>query len=218
VDAWQVEFAEFERQGTLPALQIVWLPNDHTAGTRPGLPTPKAMVADNDFALGRIVKTVSHSPLWQETTIFVIEDDAQNGPDHVDAHRTVCLLASPYARRGYVDHTPYSTVSMLRTIELLLGHAPMSQFDAAATPMLAAFTDRPILTPYTALQPHQGLNEMNPASAYRAEDALAIHLDRPDEADEQVLNTLLWHAIKGPEVPMPPSKTAFRPQPLSDAD
>ncbi len=218
VDAWQVEFAEFVRQRTLPALQIVWLPNDHTAGTRPGLPTPKAMVADNDLALGRIVETLSHSPFWAETAIFVIEDDAQNGPDHVDAHRTVCLLASPYARRGLVDHTPYSTVAMLRTIELLLGLPPMSQFDAAATPMLAAFTDTPILTPYTGLQPRQRMNEINQASAYRAEDALALPLDRPDKADEAILNALLWHAIKGPEVPMPPSKTAFRPHPFRDAD
>src|SRR5213593_818353 len=136
VDAWQAEFDEFVRRGAVPALMIVCLPNDHTAATRPGFPTPKAMVADNDLALGRIVEAVSRSPVWRETAIFVIEDDAQNGPDHVDAHRTVCLVASPYVRRGVVDHRMHSTVSMLRTIELILGLPPMSQFDAAAAPMI----------------------------------------------------------------------------------
>ena len=216
VDAWQTEFDELVGRGAVPALMIVWLPNDHTAATRPGFPTPKAMVADNDLALGRVVEAVSRSPVWRETAIFVIEDDAQNGPDHVDAHRTVCLIASPYARRGLVDHTIYSTVSMLRTVELILGLAPMSQFDAAATPMLAAFTDTATLAPYAALRPKQALNEINRTSAYRAGDTLALALDRPDEADEEVFNTILWHAIKGPEAAMPPPKTAFRPHPLQD--
>ncbi|PYO55483.1 MAG: hypothetical protein DMD83_19405 [Candidatus Rokuibacteriota bacterium] len=150
--------------------------------------------------------------------MFVIEDDAQNGPDHVDAHRTVCLVASPYAARGLVDHTNYSTVSMLRTIELILGLAPMSQFDAAATPMLAAFTDAAAPAPYAALRPRQPLNELNRHTAYRARDAMAMALDRPDEADEQLLNTILWHAVKGPRTPMPPAKTAFRTHPLKDDD
>ena len=218
VDAWQAEFDEFVRRGAVPALMIVWLPNDHTAATRPGFPTPKAMVADNDLALGRIVEAVSRSPVWRETAIFVIEDDAQNGPDHVDAHRTVCLVASPYAARGLVDHAVYSTVSMLRTIELILGLAPMSQFDTAATPMLAAFTDAAAPAPYAALRPRQPLNELNRQTAYRARDAVAMALDRPDEADEQLLNTILWHAIKGPRTPMPPPKTAFRTHPFKDDD
>jgi phospholipase C len=214
-DAWQAEFKEFVRTGSVPALMIVWLPNDHTAGTRPGFPTPKAMVADNDWALGRIVEAVSQSPVWKETAIFVIEDDAQNGPDHVDAHRTICLVASPYARRGLVDHTVYSTVSVLRTIELILGLGPMSQFDAAATPLVAAFTDTPTITPYAALRPHQALTERNQVNAYRARDALALRLDRPDEADEEILNDIVWHAIKGPAVPMPAAKSASRSRPLN---
>jgi len=115
-DAWQAEFEDFVKRGTVPRLMILSLPNDHTAATRPGSPTPKAMVADNDLALGRIVDVVSHSPVWKETAIFVVEDDAQNGPDHVDAHRTVCLVVSPYAKRGAVDHTMYSTVSVMRTM------------------------------------------------------------------------------------------------------
>ena len=218
VDAWQAEFDEFVRRGAVPALMIVWLPNDHTAATRPGFPTPKAMVADNDLGLGRIVEAVSRSPVWRETAIFVIEDDAQNGPDHVDAHRTVCLVASPYAARGLVDHAIYSTVSMLRTIELILGLAPMSQFDTAATPMLAAFTDAAVPAPYAALRPRQPLNELNRHTAYRAREAVAMALDRPDEADEQLLNTILWHAIKGPRTPMPPARTALRTHPLKDDD
>jgi YVTN family beta-propeller protein len=218
VDAWKAEFDDFIRTGKVPALMILRLPNDHTAGTRPGLPTPKAMVADNDLALGRIVEAVSRSPIWPATAIFVIEDDAQNGPDHVDAHRTVCLVASPYARRGYVDHTMYSTVSMLRSLELILGLPPMSQFDAAATPMFAAFTDAPTLAPYQALTPTQPLGERNGPDAYRAEDSLRLALERADEADEAAFNAILWHAIKGPDVPMPPARTAFRPHPLQDDD
>jgi YVTN family beta-propeller protein len=218
VDAWEREFDELVRAGTVPALMILSLPNDHTGATRPGLPTPKAMVADNDLALGRIVEAVSRSSVWKDTAIFVIEDDAQNGPDHVDAHRTVCLVASPYARRRLVDHSFYSTVSILRTLELMLGLGPMSQFDAAATPLITAFTDRAILAPYRALQPKQPLTEMNQPNAYRAKDALALKLDRPDEADEAVLNDILWHAIKGAEASLPSIKTAFRIHPLRDDD
>src|SRR5262249_40121797 len=162
VDAWEAEFEEFVRRGTVPRLMILSLPNDHTAATRPGYPTPKAMVADNDLALGRIVRTVSRSPIWRETAIFIVEDDAQDGPDPVAGPRTVCLVASPYVERGVVDHRMYSTVSILRTIELILGLPPMSQFDAAAAPMIAAFGDTPDLTPYDLLQPGQSLSEVNP--------------------------------------------------------
>ncbi len=216
VDAWEAEFEEFVRRGTVPTLMILSLPNDHTAATRPGYPTPKAMVADNDLALGRIVQTVSRSPIWRETAIFIIEDDAQDGPDHVDAHRTVCLVASPYGRRGVVDHGMYSTVSMLRTIELILGLPPMSQFDAAAAPMMTAFSDTPTLTPYDVLQPKQALGEVNQKNAYRAKDSKDLALDRPDEADARILNAILWHAVKGTHVPMPRPKTAFRSHPLQD--
>ncbi|PYM62021.1 MAG: hypothetical protein DMD79_11525 [Candidatus Rokuibacteriota bacterium] len=213
VDAWQAEFEAFVRTATLPALQILHLPNDHTAGTRPGYPTPKAMVADNDRALGRIVETVSRSPVWRETAIFVIEDDAQNGPDHVDAHRTVCLIASPYVQPGLVDHTAYSTVSMLRTIELILGLGPMSQFDAAAPPMVRPFTDIPRLAPYRAQEPRQARDEVNRADAYGAEESTALDLDEADAADEARFNAILWHSIKGRAVPMPAPKTVFRRSP-----
>ena len=212
--AWKEEFDGFVEQGEMPQLMIVRLPNDHTSGTDPGMPTPEAMMADNDLALGRLVEDVSTSPFWDSTAVFVIEDDAQNGPDHVDAHRTVCYVASPYAKRGFVDHTEYSTVSLLRTLELILGLPPMSQFDAEATPMFTAFTDTPDPAPYAALVPEQPLDELNPNNAYRAEDSLALELeeeaDQFSRADEQVFNEILWGAIKGPRVAMPTPVTNFR--------
>src|SRR5204863_804172 len=129
-------------------LIILRLPNDHTYGTRVGKPTPRALVADNDLALGMVVEAVTKSKFWKETAIFVLEDDAQNGPDHVDAHRSVALVISPYTKRKFVDSTLYSTTSMLRTMELILGLRPMSQFDAAARPMYSSFTAKPDATPY----------------------------------------------------------------------
>lgn len=212
--AWKAEFDGYVAEGEMPQLMIVRLPNDHTAGTSPGMPTPEAMMADNDLAMARLIEDVSNSPFWESTAVFIIEDDAQNGPDHVDAHRTVCYAVSPYTKRGFVDHTEYSTVSMLRTLELMLGLSPMTQFDAEATPMFAAFTDTPDLTPYTAIVPEQPLNEMNPADAYRAEDSLALDLeeeaDQFTRADEQTFNQILWGAIKGPQVAMPTPINNFR--------
>src|SRR5262249_24963331 len=145
------------------------LPNDHTSGTKAGLPTPKAYVADNDWALGQLVDAVSHSKFWKSTAIFVTEDDAQNGPDHVDAHRTISQVISPYTRTGRVDSTVYSTASMVRTIELLLGLAPMTQFDAYATPMVDSFTARPNAAPYDALNPTTDLTAVNTAGSPMAE-------------------------------------------------
>ncbi len=139
VDVWLEEFRRFEKEGGLPRLNIIRLGNDHTEGTRPGALTPTAMVAENDLALGRLVEAISKSRFWPESAILVLEDDAQNGPDHVDAHRSVLLVASPWAKRGAVDSTLYTTSGVLRTIELILGLPPMSQYDAAATPMFAAF-------------------------------------------------------------------------------
>lgn len=209
-EAWKKEFDEFVKNGNLPALSIVRLPNDHTAGTRAGAPTPEAMVADNDLALGLLVEAVSNSPYWKDTAIFVVEDDAQNGPDHVDAHRTVALVISPYSKRQVKDHTHYSTVSMLRTMELILGLPPMTQFDAAATPMIAAFQDTPDLRPYKALVPKQPLNQMNAASAYGAALSARMDFSEADRIDEATLNQVLWHAIKGEGVPYPAPKTSFR--------
>ncbi len=199
------EFRDFEKNGTLPRFMVMSLGEDHTTGTRPGTFTPRACVASNDLALGRIVEAVSHSKLWAETAIFVIEDDAQNGPDHVDAHRTVGLVISPYTKRGHLDSSQYSTVSMLRTFELILGLAPLSQYDAAARPMFASFTDKPNLTPYVLEPARIDLNETNTMTAYGADRSLKMDFDEYDRIDDFELNEILWRSIKGKDAPVPPA-------------
>jgi YVTN family beta-propeller protein len=195
---------EWEAKGEMPRLVILRLPNDHTQGTRVGVPTPSAYVADNDLALGRVVEGLSRSSFWPKLAIFVVEDDAQNGSDHVDAHRTVAFAISPYIRRGTVDSTMYSTSSMLRTMELILGLDPMSQFDAAARPMWASFTGRPDLTPYRALPARIDLKAANPATAWGADVSEKLDLSREDAADDLIFNEIIWKAVKGPDSPMPP--------------
>ncbi len=198
------ELKEFEQKGEMPNFMIMLLPNDHTAGTTPGMPTPEAAVADNDLALGRIVEAVSHSKFWKDTCIFVVQDDPQNGFDHVDGHRTVALVASPYTKRGAVDSTNYNQTGMVRTIELLLGLPPMNQLDASATPMSASFTDTPNLTPYDAVPNRIPLDRINPELAaiqdprqrHWAEVSLSQPLEEVDEADEDTLNRILWFAAR----------------------
>src|SRR5207244_3303604 len=163
------EFREFEQKGTLPRFLVMHLGEDHCVGTTPGRRTPQACVANNDLALGRLVEAVSKSKYWPQTAIFVIEDDAQDGPDHVDSHRTVGLVVSPYVRRGSVDSTQYSTASMIRTMELILGLPPLSQYDAAARPMFACFTDKPDPTAYQHEPPRIDVNAVNAKTAYGAE-------------------------------------------------
>src|SRR5213075_739067 len=156
------ELKRFEAKGEMPRLLVVRLPNDHTSGTTTNKPTPTAFLGDNDLAFGMFVEAVSHSKFWPQTAIFVVEDDAQNGPDHIDAHRTIAYVISPWAKRGAVDSTLYSTSSMLRTMELILGLKPMSQFDLAALPMFASFQTSPDLTPYTPLPANVNLYQKNP--------------------------------------------------------
>ena len=141
---------------------LIRLPGDHTAGREPGKPTAAAMMAEHDFALGRLVEAVSHSSAWPRTAIFVVEDDAQDGADHLDAHRAPAFVVSPYVRRRFRDSTRYSSVSVLRTIELILGLRPMTQFDAAARPLSRAFQTKPDLRPYTAVKPGIDFGERNP--------------------------------------------------------
>ncbi len=184
---------------------VMSLGEDHTTGTRPGTFTPRACVASNDLALGRIVEAVTHSKSWPQTAIFVIEDDAQNGPDHVDAHRTVGLVISPYTRRRILDSSQYTTVSMIRTIELILGLPPLSQYDAAARPMFAAFTDRPDLAPYTPEAARINLDEVNAPTAYGADRSLNMDFDEYDRIDDFELNEILWRSIKGKDAPLPPA-------------
>ena len=186
------------------------LPEDHTTGTTVGTFTPQACVASNDMALGRLVEAVSKSKYWKEAAIFIIEDDAQNGPDHVDAHRTVALVASPYCKRGVVDSTMYSTTSMLRTMGLILGTKPMSQFDAAARPMYHSFQSKPDLRPYQHVVPAVDLKETNPATAWGAELSERFDLTKEDAADDLLFNEVIWRAVRGAASPMPaPVRAAF---------
>ena len=208
VDAWLKEFQQFERSGNLPRLSIIRLGNDHTSGTRPGASTPRAMVAENDAALGRLVEAISRSRFWNESAIFVLEDDAQSGPDHVDAHRSPALVISPFAKRRVVDSTLYTTSGMLRTMELILGLEPMSQYDAAATPMYNAFQPTPVLTPYKALPPRVSIDEKNASTAWGAEASMRMNLREADLAPELELNEIIWRSIRGADSPMPPPRRA----------
>ena len=210
VDKFLVDFQKFEQDGSLPRLTILLLPTDHTDGTAPGFPTPRAMVADNDLALGRLVEVISKSRYWSKSVIFVVEDDAQNGLDHVDGHRTVALVIGPHVRRKVVDSTFYTTINMYRTIEQILGLPPSNQFDLAAEPMFSVFTTKPDNAAYQALPNRIPLDEMNPSmKALRGlERELAIassamDFDEPDAAPEDELNRAIWHSVMGFAKPYP---------------
>ena len=211
VDVFLKEFRRAVKTKEMPRLTIVRLGNDHTAGTKKGERTPRAMVAENDVALGRLVEAISHSPFWKDTAIFVIEDDAQNGSDHVDAHRTVGLVISPYTRRGgFVDSTMYSTVSMLRTMELILGVPPLSQHDASATPMTAAFSEVPDQAPFVHRETKIPFYEMNPDGAPMQAESNAWDFSKEDAAPDIPLNEAIWKSVRGAESEMPaPVNAAF---------
>ncbi len=218
-DRFISELKRFEAEGDMPRLQIVRLPNDHTHGVTRGSRTPTALVADNDLALGRLVEAVSRSKFWTNTAIFVIEDDAQNGPDHVDAHRTEALVISPFTRHGAVDSTLYSTTSMLRTIELILGFQPMTQFDAAATPMFNSFQSQPDETVYVALPAGVNLGATNLAQAWGGNEKFSFQ--KEDANDDLKFNEVIWHSVRG-DLPMPaPVHAGFvwsRPNARDDDD
>ena len=205
---WEREFREFEANGNLPQLSLVRLGNDHTNGTRAGSATPQSYVADNDLALGRMVDVVSHSRYWKDTAILVTEDDAQNGPDHVDAHRTLALVISPYTQAGRVDSTHYDTASMVATIEDLVGLPPMTVTDARASRMWGAFVNHPNLEPYTAIQPAvvpfgaPGA-PINGANAPMAAQAATWDLEEADATPEVALNQSIWKSVKGRHSRMP---------------
>ncbi len=198
------EFHAFEKKGTLPNLVYIYLPNDHTGGTRPGEPTPRAMVADNDLAVGQVVEAITKSKFWPKTCIFIVEDDPQSGFDHVDGHRTVALVISPYNKRKSVDSTNYNQTGMVKTIELMLGLPPMNQLDLSATPMRNCFQSEPDLTAFTCLPSNIPLDEVNPplkklkgAALTWARKSLELDLDEEDRADEDTFNRILWHATRG---------------------
>jgi DNA-binding beta-propeller fold protein YncE len=218
VDVWLAEFRRFEKDGTLPRFSIIRIGNDHTSGTKAGAWTPRSMVAENDQALGRVVEAISKSRYWKESAIFVLEDDAQNGPDHVDAHRSVLLVASPYGRRAAVDSTMYTTCGVLRTMELILGLPPMSQCDAAATPLYGAFSSKLDPAPFDRRDAKVPVDERNPADAPGAAASAAMDFSRPDRAPDRELNEILWKAIKGEASLMPPPVRAAFVRPAGGAD
>ena len=217
----------------MPNLVMVILPSDHTVGTSAGWCTPKACVADNDLALGRIVDALSHSSFWKSMAIVSVEDDAQDGVDHIDGHRTVALVASPYARRGIIDSTFYAQPSLLKTIELMLGLPALSAFDLVATDMRASFLgtgEQPDLRPYTAIVPAQSLYEVNQRvgeinGAHASERRVAarasgrMRFDVPDAAPSERLNRILWQDARGWSTPYPTVRSSlFFPLSISIAD
>lgn len=204
------EFDEYEKNydstdpgKRLPNFIVMALPEDHTHGTQPGAHTPRACVASNDYALGMIVERVSRSRYWPQTAIFVIQDDAQDGPDHIDARRTEGLVISPYSLQGIVDSTLYTTSSMLRTIELVLGLQPMSQFDAAANPMYKALGVNPNIKPYEVIPPKIDLNETNTKTAWGAEASMQMDFSSYDRTPMFELNEIIWKSVKGADSEMP---------------
>ncbi len=215
-DVWRARYitnqiAAWERAGQMPRLVLICLPNDHTSGTRKGMPTPAAAVADNDLAFGQIVEALSHSSFWKSMAIFGIEDDPQAGWDHVSGYRTTAYVISPWARRRAVISTQYNTTSLLRTIEQILGLPPMNQFDGTAIPMFDCFSDTPDFTPYTSVPSNVPLDEMNPdpkaildpLQRRNAYASARLDLKRVDACPEDTLNRILWHAMKGSSVPYP---------------
>jgi hypothetical protein len=203
VKHWIDDLRQAEKIGDLPQFTIMSLGEDHTSATTPGAHTPDACVGSNDVALAQIVEAASRSKFWEKMAIFVIEDDAQNGPDHVDAHRTVGLVISPYCRRGVVDSTLYTTASMVRTMELILGLPPLTQYDAGATPMFNCFQKEAQLTPYTVLMPKVDLMAKNAPKAPFAKESAAMDFSEYDLAPEDEMNRILWHVAKGMDTPYP---------------
>lgn len=209
--------AQYQQTGDLPNLVVIYLPCDHTDGTVAGSPTPAAMVADNDLATGRIVEAIAKSSYWPTSAIFITEDDAQDGVDHVDGHRTLCFVVSPYARRGVVDSTQYNHTSILRTIEDLLGLPPLNKFDGAALPMRSVFATQRNPAGFAALPNNIPLDSFNPAPAAlrgparrAALDSAKMDFSRPDAAPEEKLNRILWHVARGwntsyPRIPHGPN-------------
>ncbi len=197
-DEWKHEFDGFVKSGTMPRFQSLRLGNDHTMGTRDRVPTPLSMVADNDYAVGKLVEAVSNSPFWKETAICILEDDAQSGIDHIDAHRSTAYVISPYIQRGKVDSTFYNTDSMLRTMELLLDMPPMSQYDAVANPISVFGHEADNAAPFTAIKPSRDIVcDLNLKTAYRSKFSDRIpRFGEESETDEE-LNDILWKSIKG---------------------
>lgn len=193
----------------MPAFNYLVMPNDHTVGTTPGKRTPQALVADNDYGVGQLVDKISHSPIWKSSAIFVVEDDSQDGADHVDAHRIPAAVISPYTPAGVV-HTRYDFLSVIRSMELLLGMHPLGLADALGVPMYNAFGSTPTnLAPYTAIVPTQDRMALNTASSPGAKVSSQMDFSRPDTMDQQSLDSVLWQSVHGADsTPPPPGPNA----------
>ena len=215
-DVWRAaqfikSLKQFEAEGQMPNLIIIWLPNDHTDGAKPGSPTPAAHVADNDLAFGQVVEALSHSSFWTNTCVFGIEDDPQNGWDHVSGYRTTAYVVSPYTKRHTVVRTQYNQTSLLRTMELILGLPPMNQMDATATPMFDCFTNEPDFTAYTAVPNQVPLDKLNsraeaitdPVLRKDAQVSARLNFKQEDQCPEDLLNRILWRSVKGSQVAYP---------------
>jgi len=202
------EWKEFDAAGKVPQMSVVRMGNDHTQGTTAGKLTPLSYNADNDFAVGTLVDAVSHSNAWASTAIFIIEDDAQNGPDHVDSHRAPVWVISPFTHRGIVDSTMYNQTSILRTMELALGMRPMTHFDAGARPMFGSFSQSPDARPYSAINPKISLTDRNPGHGSGTAASARMDFSDADRADDDELNNVLWRAIKHTDPPAP-TRSAF---------
>ena len=210
-DVWIAELADYVKQGSMPALQILKLPNDHTEGATKGRPTPQAHMADNDLALGRIVEALSKSPFWKSTVVFVLEDDAQDGPDHVDSHRSPLLVISPWAQEG-VHHRWTNTTDVIATIAELLHLGSLSQFDHYGTPLRQIWRTTPDLRPYEALRPEVDLNERTASNGAAVRASANLDFSGEDRINDALFNRILWEAVKGPGVPYPGVRRASAPE------
>jgi YVTN family beta-propeller protein len=208
VGQWKKDFDSLLKRGSVPQLSTIYLGNDHTEGMKNDRPTPFAYVADNDLAVGELVEYLSQSPIWKQCAVFVLEDDAQDGPDHVDAHRSTVYLSGGLVKRHLVDHTLYSTSSVLRTIELILGLPPMSQYDAAAIPLWRCFAKTADSTRFNSVRSNVDLNEKNSASGELAKKSASFNFTREDLVPEAQFNEVLWKSIKGIRAIMPPPRRA----------
>jgi hypothetical protein len=209
-EQWKADFDILLSKNAVPSLNTIRLGSDHTQGLGLGKPTPYACVADNDLAVGKLIEHISNSSIWAQSAIFILEDDAQNGPDHVDAHRSIALVVSPYTKRNYLDNTMYSTSGMLRTIELILGLPPMSQYDAAAMPMFRSFTNKPDFTKFKAVPNRVSLDETNKIASKWSKISEGFDFAEVDKNDDRLFNEVLWKGLKGDDFEVPaPRRSAF---------
>jgi len=205
---WRRDFDSLLAANALPQMNTLHVINDHTEGLSLGRPTPFVHVADNDLAVGMFIDYISHSPVWKQSLILIVEDDAQNGPDHVDAHRSTAYIAGGYVKKGFIDHTAYTTTSLLRTIELILGLPPMTQYDAPAVPLWRCMNSKPDHPPFEKKPCLVDLDEKNTAENIWQKKSEKFDFTAEDRVNDSQFNEVLWKAVKGFDSPCPPSVRA----------